>query len=649
MTPLTPNYGPTYRPLDRLDGDDLTDWQRVPLFASARHFRSLHRLYGMADGLNVTVVGDKVVVSPGVAFDRYGRPMVLAAEERISAKRELWIVLRGEEPVEQQLKVPVPAPQQCRVVVFKEKDATNELTPWDVPLARISDELKPDLSIRPVAVRTFRRPFVATGKVPSGTTAVALADGRGWQVWIDSYAAGFLPLQPDEPNTRAVIPEPPVPVYVVSVGRQTKDDAERLRTRQLALDGQDHFDRRPPLVTVSQASNKGFLLTVDYGDSVQDFSELSATPLNVWWTGIEQRTPGNRILDRAVDDSEGFVVEQKTLGRQLPWPEFRDEQRLTAFDLNSVQDTVRQLQWIHNRTLHDWGVAEGCEVTALPGRRGVLVQRGYAIDVDGREVILTDPVQLNVPAQKVTNGPITRKTWWVTASYRGAPAPRNDDRCRQQGVPLRRLPEAAVRWRDPEQNDKESRLEPGYDIILATVELERGDVVSVTPIGRRSAVPSKRPYISAGRSSVDNKNALKFDRKSRVLTVTLTIETSQASFVSAPHYLIQVETRKVSEFPRSIAQKDSKSFEQRWKTLVKTLGDSHLEFVAVDKAKAAGLELIARLRLPSSSSGIELIEQLVSGDEQKSNEQHSSHELQLLKENFLTALPYQFAWFGIEV
>ena len=149
-------------------------------------------------------------------------------------------------------------------------------------------------------------------------------------------------------------------------------------------------------------------------------------------------------------------------------------------------------------------------IGASPGlRRGmlpiaaVLVQPGYALDIQGREVIVSDPYWLTVPAQKISGGPETKKIWWVTASYRDAHAPREGDcSCQLNGVPLRRLPSAIVRWRDPEANDAEERLEPGFDVILATVEIERGDIVSITSIGRRSAVPPKRPYVYGGRTKL---------------------------------------------------------------------------------------------------------------------------------------------------
>ncbi len=671
--PLVPSYGPTFRPLDRLTGQDLSDWQQASLFAGARHFHGLHRLYGVADGLNVTVrPGQKVEVSPGVAFDVYNRPLILPAkmEERdwISVEEGYWIVLQGEPPAQDQ-GVPVPAPQQHQiraVVNFA------DIGPCDVPLARIERSganLSANLSVRPVALRTFRRPYIATGTLISGTTAIPLNKGRGWQVWIDTYTAGFLPAHRTEPVSAAADSSRStlgVPVYLVSLGRQTADDAERLRTGQSVLPAAPEFSRTGPLLSVSQARHDGFLLTVDYGSAVEGMESLSATPLEVRWMGIEQMV-GERRLGRCVNQSEGISVAQMTSGRQLAWPIFRDDQMLHAKDLNDLQMTVRELQWIHNKTLHDWGVAEGCAVTLLPNRRGVLVDKGYALDVEGREIIVTDPVQLDVPAQKLTSGPSTKATWWVTASYRDAPAARGGDAsCRMENVPLSRLPQAAIRWRDSTDNDQNSRMEPGYDIILATVELDRGEISSVTTVGRRSAVPPKRPYIAAGRSTTQSDYKLEFDPNSKTLSILIFIDTSQGGFVSSPNYFIQVETLKPDDIfdvsvPKGLTSKEWCWLNEHGPALLCLLRKSTLESVAVEQpAQQSGTaQVVVRARFqiasgasPAASSAANALLNALSEEPLvASSKQFASHknELKWLKGQLLKELPYQFSWIGIEV
>ena len=52
----------------------------------------------------------------------------------------------------------------------------------------------------------------------------------------------------------------------------------------------------------------------------------------------------------------------------LERPAFFDGQQLTAADLEAVQAYHRELLWLHNRGLHNWGIAFGY---AVEGKRGV--------------------------------------------------------------------------------------------------------------------------------------------------------------------------------------------------------------------------------------------------------------------------------------
>jgi hypothetical protein len=76
-----------------------------------------------------------------------------------------------------------------------------------------------------------------------------------------------------------------------------------------------------------------------------------------------------------------------------------DGQRLEADDLNGAADQMRQLRWLHNRSLHGWGIALGFDVAGGAGDREVTVRPGYALDCLGRELVLTEAVTLAVPAR----------------------------------------------------------------------------------------------------------------------------------------------------------------------------------------------------------------------------------------------------------
>src|SRR5215831_635200 len=69
---------------------------------------------------------------------------------------------------------------------------------------------------------------------------------------------------------------------------------------------------------------------------------------------------------------------------------FFDGERLVAEDLNAASALQREVRWLHNRSLHTWGIALGFAVNGDKGAQQVTVSPGYGIDSLGREVILTE-------------------------------------------------------------------------------------------------------------------------------------------------------------------------------------------------------------------------------------------------------------------
>jgi hypothetical protein len=575
MTPLDPTYGPTFRPRDRLAEVDLTEWAQAPLFALVRHFRQLHRLYGVADGLQVEVMppaasnerGDwQIKVRKGTAYDAYGRPLRLpSGTDPVVVNRPdaapggtatHVLLLRAGEPPEGPLdrRVPYPPAQWAGVAVVP---IGEKVRPWEVPLAGLvwgkkrGEDLPlwADGSYRANASRAFRQPYLGAGVLPAGSTAVALPETAGWRVWVDTSAAGFLPAPTaDKADGSEGIAGDCVdpPVYLVTVGRPDWSDAARLLGGMTVLDPdaetvlEAHAAEAPPLVYVSGACYDGFLLTVHYWRSVEAFQ---ATPLQVSWVGVEQieyRQRGDRENVR----TEGVPVDQTTTDYPpLRWPRFHDGGVLTADALNEQQDTLRRLLRLHNSTLHDWGVAEGLAVSALPDKRGVRVSDGYAIDDEGRELIVSSAQDLPNPARAAQPGQETAQQWWVTVCYRDGPPPAEDETsCRREAVPIRSWPGAAVRWRDPRATDAE-QLQPGQDLILATVTIEQGKVTAISDAGRRSAVPSQRPYVYAGRQKIGEAVWERWPKTGNAQGIKVTVNTEAAEFVNVPQYFITVELK----------------------------------------------------------------------------------------------------------
>lgn len=76
---------------------------------------------------------------------------------------------------------------------------------------------------------------------------------------------------------------------------------------------------------------------------------------------------------------------------------FFDGQRLFASDLQGVEELNRQMRWLHNQSLHQPGIGAGFATRGNKGDRQVVIEPGYAIDAQGREIVLTETAVEPVP------------------------------------------------------------------------------------------------------------------------------------------------------------------------------------------------------------------------------------------------------------
>lgn len=74
---------------------------------------------------------------------------------------------------------------------------------------------------------------------------------------------------------------------------------------------------------------------------------------------------------------------------------------LTPADLAAEQEYHRAMRHLHNR-LHGYGTVTGLDVTVTRGR--VLVSPGTALDVCGREIVLTQPMTLRLEPHRNGRG-----------------------------------------------------------------------------------------------------------------------------------------------------------------------------------------------------------------------------------------------------
>ena len=219
-------------------------------------------------------------------------------------------------------------------------------------------------------------------------------------------------------------------------------------------------------------------------------------------------------------------------------------QRLLAGDLTDVQDVERELRWLHNRSLHAWGIGLAFGVTGNIGDSAVRIEPGYGIDCLGREIILTEPRVKPIPAvADDQNGKAVE--YFLVAAYQDddgqAVRERRSGTCLPDGT-VRLSEEPLIAWK------KRETLREGQELVLAQIwvlNCRLNRPVSLAP--RRSARPSSAPYIFAGQTAAGQTAWGAWIDAGTMLGVSVDVDTSAARFRTTPLYTVQlVGERKLS-------------------------------------------------------------------------------------------------------
>ncbi len=226
----------------------------------------------------------------------------------------------------------------------------------------------------------------------------------------------------------------------------------------------------------------------------------------------------------------------------LERPAFFDGQRLTAADLTTVQRFHRELRWLHNRSLHNWGIAFGYAVTGVRKGRTVYIQPGYALDCQGRELILNTATTLAIPAV-ADDGAGAPKIYYLTVAYADdadlTPETRTGA-CGTAGA-VRRPEQPLLRWQDPNAGYRY-----GLDVVLASIQVQNCQLAAdVSGVERRDAVPAQQPYIAAGQSEAGATAWSLWPNTETPVGVRATIATTVAGFRTPPRYQAHVMGERV--------------------------------------------------------------------------------------------------------
>ncbi len=230
---------------------------------------------------------------------------------------------------------------------------------------------------------------------------------------------------------------------------------------------------------------------------------------------------------------------------------YREGQRLTARDLEDERARKGRLRRLHARHLHGtWGIALGYDVQAA-GPAAVAVGTGYALDLAGRDLVLSAHVAMPVPA---VVGPATFvlvATFLADCAFPTGSAAGSV--CLDSPLhPRRERP--ALAWRSPEE------FEPGPMVPLCHVVVHNSTIQgAVGQRVRRYARRQVRPLIATGLSDVPAKWNSPWHMGGSVL-LEQKVSTLEAGFTGKPVYFAQLVEMKPSpdqppeETARAVAQ-----------------------------------------------------------------------------------------------
>src|SRR5215475_11775666 len=237
--------------------------------------------------------------------------------------------------------------------------------------------------------------------------------------------------------------------------------------------------------------------------------------------------------------------------------QFFNGQRLFADDLQGLEAFNREMRWLHNQSLHQPGVGAGFAGNGDKGDREVTIGAGYAIDALGREIALTETQTLSIPpvAGNEQGKPIF---FDLTVSYPDdsalEEAETREGVCLPRGVI--RLREAPVFcWVElagdnliPKKPKLRKDIQDNLKIRLARIEVFNCQLNSpVSTDQRLNARPSGNPYIAGGTEKVTDldqnsalSNLIGAVKQIQVRTITATIDTKQAGFLTTPAYTAHI-------------------------------------------------------------------------------------------------------------
>ena len=210
---------------------------------------------------------------------------------------------------------------------------------------------------------------------------------------------------------------------------------------------------------------------------------------------------------------------------------FYQGELLTADDLTALDSNNRELRWLHNRSLHNWGIGFGLNVQGAVGGTSVTVNPGYATDSTGHEIILANSLNLPIPA--ISSGSYYLVGNWLDDADEAVVQQDSATACNSGGA-VRLSDAPAVLWKTAAQ------LEFGTDVILCLITIQNCTLSTISTAVRRYATCGSMFYLKAGALDASALTWTPWVVGGITIGLTTSIDTSAAKFQTTPSYMAQI-------------------------------------------------------------------------------------------------------------
>ncbi len=206
---------------------------------------------------------------------------------------------------------------------------------------------------------------------------------------------------------------------------------------------------------------------------------------------------------------------------------WRDGQTLTSSDLRDDQLYTDRLRYLHIRYQHQtWGVVDGLGIVSA-GSRAIIVRPGYALDIEGRELLVPAFTRVATPPNIVASTTMYLVISWNTAGTACAATPNLSTLCPGVTNPLP-LEGGLLSWKTV----TEVRL--GTDVLLARVLIAAGELASeIDTSVQRFAVTMNQPLIWSG-STLSGQTGWTDVTNTPLPEIQANVDISDGGFIATP-------------------------------------------------------------------------------------------------------------------